>query len=280
MSIIRTRRTNHYTTVTNDFARDPRLSLQAKMLLVIMLSYPDDWAFSLQHLSKQSRNGLSATRSAFQELAAAGYVTRVGRARGEQGRMTGWEYEVRDVPTAEAFDAADDDLATDVQFPNVGEPNVAKPNVGEPNATKTVRSTKTEVTNTTTQDQGQKHVSASPTRVPHQAFLDAYNENCGNLPGTRVLNDKRKRGIDTLTREHGDAALSVWVRAVKQAAANDFMVNGGYGMDTLLRPGKALAWSERTPKPGSNGQAKPPDADYYAPVSKEELWAHTDTVRL
>lgn len=72
------------------------MTMQAKFLLLLMLSYPTDWEFSLDHLSKQSKNGITATRSAFNELMTLGYVWRT-RVRFEDGTWGHYDYTVTDV---------------------------------------------------------------------------------------------------------------------------------------------------------------------------------------
>ena len=128
MSVIRTTRKTNFTIVPNKALRDPNLSWGAKGLLACMLSFPNDWKYSLAHLAKINAQGLHATRTAFQQLEAAGYVTR-HNAHDETGRFSGYEYTVSDQPTVVRFS---DDGKTDD---------------GKPHATKT-EVTKTEVTNT------------------------------------------------------------------------------------------------------------------------------------
>ena len=224
MSVIRTKRRNHYTTLSNEIVRSTDLSLKAKGLLMLMLSYPDDWDFNLAHLANQSRDGLHATRTAFLELAEVGYVSRTQR-RDELGRVAGWDYEVRDEPTA-------------VRFSDDG-----KANVGESHATKTERPTKTE---NHEEDQDLKPLSTSLTRAhPHTAFLDAWNEHRGNLPSVRTLDAKRKRSIDTLQKEHGTDALGLFEDAVACVAHADFWVERQYTIDNLMRAGRVLEKAEK-----------------------------------
>ena len=65
-------------------APSARLSFKALGLLVFMLRQPDDWEFTLEWLSRQHKDGLSAVRSTMAELEAAGYVI-----RGDQQRAAG-----------------------------------------------------------------------------------------------------------------------------------------------------------------------------------------------
>lgn len=97
MANIRTRRRSHFTTIPNDAIRDPNLSLQAKGLLTLMLSYPDDWRFTTAHLERQSTNGREATRTALRQLIAAGYA-RWHATQAADGSMTGRELIVTDHP--------------------------------------------------------------------------------------------------------------------------------------------------------------------------------------
>lgn len=97
MANIRTRRRSHFTTIPNDAIRDPHLSLQAKGLLTLMLSYPDDWRFTTAHLEQQSTNGREATRTALRQLINAGYA-RWHAIQAADGSMTGRELIVTDHP--------------------------------------------------------------------------------------------------------------------------------------------------------------------------------------
>lgn len=61
----------------NATARDKRLSFRARGLLVLMLSYPPDWNFNRDWLAAQTDGeGVSAVRTALQELEKAGYLYR------------------------------------------------------------------------------------------------------------------------------------------------------------------------------------------------------------
>ena len=225
MSIKRGKRPErHFSITNNSLIRDPSMSLQAKMLLIIMLSYPDDWEFSLTHLTTLSTNGLSATRAAFNELEECAYVKRT-RDRDAQGRMTGWSYEVCD--------------EADMRFSDVGFSDV-----GEPHATKTERPTKTEITKTEVQDLS----SAAPTFArPGPTDLDLlmiWNDNRGSLPQAMRVNGNRASAFKKLRRELGDDTAAAFQAAVRAVAGNAFWVERGYGLDNLLR-GRVLGYAEQ-----------------------------------
>lgn len=89
-------RRKRFTMLANAMLRDAELSLKAKGLLGVMLSFPDDWTYYMGHLETQSSDGREAHQNAMKELLAAGYVKRSVAKNPETGRLSGWEYEVSD----------------------------------------------------------------------------------------------------------------------------------------------------------------------------------------
>lgn len=82
----RNRPRRDFTIIRNAALRDPNLSLKAKGALALMLSFPDDSTYHLQHLQTMSSDGRDATRGAIAELEAAGYLTR-RQTRDENGKL-------------------------------------------------------------------------------------------------------------------------------------------------------------------------------------------------
>ena len=97
MAVFRTEKTADFTTMSNYHFKDRRLSLKAKGLLSMMLSFSDDWQYSLNGLAAMNREGLTAIRATVQELEDNGYLVR-RRLRSEQGRLLGIEYDVYEQP--------------------------------------------------------------------------------------------------------------------------------------------------------------------------------------
>lgn len=124
-----------FTIISNHALRDDRLSLRAKGLLALMLSFPDDWTYYLHHLQGQSTDGRDGTRSACRELEALGYVRRIPRHEAH-GRFAGINYVVTDTPTT----FPDEDGPPDEEHvPDTADGLAVD---GEAPATKTERSTK------------------------------------------------------------------------------------------------------------------------------------------
>lgn len=97
-------RKQHFITVGTTFLRDERLSLKAKGLLALMLSYSDEIDISLNKLSEKSTGEIRATRSAFNELHTLGYVYRFrGTEKGKYVYKYLYDEQPIDISKAERF---------------------------------------------------------------------------------------------------------------------------------------------------------------------------------
>lgn len=65
-----------FTQFPNSWARDSRIGYRAKGLLILLMSHTDGWRISLEHLVHDSPDGITAIRTAVQQLEEAGYLTR------------------------------------------------------------------------------------------------------------------------------------------------------------------------------------------------------------
>lgn len=72
----------------NQVLRDPTLTLQAKGLFALMMSYPDDWEYSVRGLAADIGCGRDKVRSALQNLEDSGYLLRE-QVHTESGKFAG-----------------------------------------------------------------------------------------------------------------------------------------------------------------------------------------------
>jgi len=87
---------SHFTIIANDILRNHRLTLRARGLLALLLSYPDNWKTSSTNLAKVCPEGRDAIRNALTELEENGYLKRQKR-QDEAGRWITEAY-VYDTP--------------------------------------------------------------------------------------------------------------------------------------------------------------------------------------
>lgn len=101
MPILRHERKRDFTIIPNQVFRERRLSLKGVGLLCTLLSFPDDWQFSVAGLGKicshDRRDGIS---TAVKELEGAGYLIRK-RSRRPNGTVGDALWIVSDVPMTE-----------------------------------------------------------------------------------------------------------------------------------------------------------------------------------
>lgn len=91
-------KTKNYTVMSNTHLRD-NMSVQAKGLLSIMLSLPEDWDYSIKGLCAISGESEYSVKMMLKELKDKGYlvVRRLSPDETSNGRI-GWEYSVYEQP--------------------------------------------------------------------------------------------------------------------------------------------------------------------------------------
>lgn len=98
----RGRRTGRaYAAIPNAAMRDETVSIEARGLLALLMTYADDWTFVFEHIQRIACVGRDKLRNMLRELEAAGYVTRE-TIRGDGGRVCGTEWVIADEPRTTA----------------------------------------------------------------------------------------------------------------------------------------------------------------------------------
>jgi len=100
MDIVRVIKSKDYTTICNRIFKDKRLSLKAKGLLAMLLSFSDDWKLSISGLYAILKEGKVSIRSTMNELIKHGYVERE-RVKDKKGVYIGINYIVFESPKLE-----------------------------------------------------------------------------------------------------------------------------------------------------------------------------------
>ena len=93
MAVYRTQKQSKFTIIDNAFLQDKQLSLQAKGLLTLLLSLPEDWDYSVSGLAAICREGKDAIRSAIHELENTGHLVRT-QSVDENGRFSDNVYDI------------------------------------------------------------------------------------------------------------------------------------------------------------------------------------------
>lgn len=101
MAVFRVHKNKDYTTVSNTHLRDKSLSLKAKGMLTMMLSFSDDWNYSISGLVAICKEGRSAVEATLKELKEHGYleVEKLPPEKGKRGTFE-YVYNIYEVPTS------------------------------------------------------------------------------------------------------------------------------------------------------------------------------------
>lgn len=133
MSVIRNqKRDRNFTIIDNGAIQDKRLSLKARGLHHLLLSYPKNWEFNTEHLISVNLEGRDSILGGLSELEKFGYIKR-SRQRDERGKIR-WVRDVYETPSPSTenpvmADREDDPVAGKPQpgFPYTANPSTENP---------------------------------------------------------------------------------------------------------------------------------------------------------
>lgn len=163
MSVFRVHKTKDFTVLSNYHLKDKGLSLQAKGLLSVMLSLPDDWKYSIRGLASISKEGEKAIKSTLDELKEHGYLVVTKHAPEAGNRYISYEYDVFERPVSTK--------------PQVGQAYPSVGLVGEGVLDGDLLSTQEHMTNNKKDSMFEKKSDAFERDL--KAIIDHFNERCG-----------------------------------------------------------------------------------------------------
>jgi len=116
MEVVRVIKSKDYTTICNRIFKDKRLSLKAKGLIAMLLSFSDRWKLSINGLESILKEGRTSIRSTMNELIENGYVEREQIRK--EGMFVGVNYTVFESPKLQNSTADFMISQNDVQLSN------------------------------------------------------------------------------------------------------------------------------------------------------------------
>ena len=146
----------NFTIIDNNIFMDKNLSLKGKGLLTMLLSLPDNWAFSERGLTALSKDGRDSLRSGLDELEELGYLERY-TSRNDNGQFANTVYNVYEIPKLEK--------------PKSEKPKSEKPTLDNPTAYKEL-SNKESINKESIKD----IVEQSSTTYPFSEIVEYLNE--------------------------------------------------------------------------------------------------------
>jgi uncharacterized phage protein (TIGR02220 family) len=194
MSVLRKKITEDFTCVHNAFIRDTKLSITSKGMLLVMLSLPDNWNFSISGLQSILPDGKDKVGNTLKDLEKKGYLRR-SKIYSDKGVITDWEYCFSDEPVF----LGENGTASE------NEPQSGKPDVDETQGSFPLSEN--------------PHVEKPDMDYPHMENTDAYkilsdkilndqvliNQSCGEAPQPvsegSVKSSSKKKEIDEAVYE-------------------------------------------------------------------------------
>ena len=122
MAIYRIHKEDNYVIVDKAFLLNEKISLKAKGLLALMLSYPDNWQFYKAEIVQHTTDKENSLNSGLKELIENGYIVRKQR-KDENGKFEGYEYHVYEKPSTEK---------PSTENPSTENPSTEKPSTENP----------------------------------------------------------------------------------------------------------------------------------------------------
>ena len=101
-----TRPNRQHAAIPNSAMRDERLSIEARGMLALLMTYADDWTFKRCHLMKVAQIKRDKFQRIMRELIEAGYVEREA-LRAEGGKVAGSTWVIMDTPGNEPEPSSD-----------------------------------------------------------------------------------------------------------------------------------------------------------------------------
>jgi predicted transcriptional regulator len=116
MDIVRVIKSKDYTTICNRIFKDRRLSLKAKGLLAMLLSFSDSWNLTIKGLEVILKEGRTSIRSTMSELIEFGYVER--QQIRKDNKFIGVDYIVFESPKSQNLTSANLTSQNSLQISN------------------------------------------------------------------------------------------------------------------------------------------------------------------
>lgn len=251
MSVVRVqKRRDRFTVLSTATLRRTSLSLKARGLWALCMSYPDDWHFRTSHLQAQSDgDGRGAVRSALRELEEAGLAA-LETPRGEDGRLLGKRWTIYEEaalnPAREGVTSGDEtDRETEdpVVGPSAGHRTTGFPSDGSPESRPNRRTADPPLRN------NKQHGAPRRRKIEQQQARERHDRTSdGASPEaeTRVAAASQRQSVEDLDRD-AEAARELVRRGVARNVADDLARD--HGAEAVERAVALYDERRRGPRP-------------------------------
>ena len=200
MAIYRIHKEDNFVIIDKAFLLNEEISLKAKGLLALLLSYPDNWQFYKAEIVQHTTDKENSLNSGLKELIENGYIVRKQR-KDENGKFEGYEYHVYEKPSTEK--PSTEKPSTEkpsTEKPSTEKPSTEKPSTEKPSTEKPIllnnKNTKNKNTkNKNTKNKNTKNKNTKTTPSPE--LVSEFKEWYSKYPHPRNEQQTMKNYINT-----------------------------------------------------------------------------------
>lgn len=252
--IIRSTRTQNFTIIPNLLLEDKNLDWKELGLLVFLLSKPDEWTVSVQHLAKQRKAGRDAILKSLKLLRDAGYVVMQRKHEG------GVDYTIYDTPQKRENPLPEKPVvANENQEPKPEKPLTENPTMGKATNGKSGHIVNTETTTSTEKERVSTERELSDSEIAarhvanhlHRRLIEEIPEASTENPEKWIVDIERAIRIDGRS-EPELLAIIDWMHT-----GDKFWVANIQSGKKLRLKYSTMAGQMRRPKPNQKTTRRP-----------------------
>jgi hypothetical protein len=190
MAIYRIHKEDNFVIIDKAFLLNEEISLKAKGLLALLLSYPDNWQFYKAEIVQHTTDKENSLNSGLKELIENGYIVRKQR-KDENGKFEGYEYHVYEKPSTEKPSTE----KPSTEKPSTEKPSTEKPSTEKPSTEKPSTEKPILLNNKNTKNKNTKNKNTKTTPSPE--LVSEFKEWYSKYPHPRNEQQTMKNYINT-----------------------------------------------------------------------------------
>ena len=190
MAIYRIHKEDNFVIIDKAFLLNEEISLKAKGLLALLLSYPDNWQFYKAEIVQHTTDKENSLNSGLKELIENGYIVRKQR-KDENGKFEGYEYHVYEKPSTEKPSTE----KPSTEKPSTEKPSTEKPSTEKPSTEKPSTEKPILLNNKNTKNKNTKNKNTKTTPSPE--LVSEFTEWYSKYPHPRNEQQTMKNYINT-----------------------------------------------------------------------------------
>ena len=190
MAIYRIHKEDNFVIIDKAFLLNEEISLKAKGLLALLLSYPDNWQFYKAEIVQHTTDKENSLNSGLKELIENGYIVRKQR-KDKNGKFEGYEYHVYEKPSTEKPSTE----KPSTEKPSTEKPSTEKPSTEKPSTEKPSTEKPILLNNKNTKNKNTKNKNTKTTPSPE--LVSEFKEWYSKYPHPRNEQQTMKNYINT-----------------------------------------------------------------------------------